>query len=143
MTPSLASIGPGDSEHRLPTVLLVEDDLEMQQLVRLVLRRRCNVLVASSAAEARGQLVAHPGDVRMILMDLVLAGQDDGLALTRELRSTVPWRRIPIVAETAYAGADYRVAALRAGCDEFLAKPFYARDLRAVIDRYLGKESGS
>jgi two-component system KDP operon response regulator KdpE len=124
-------------------VLLVDGDPETQQLIRLALRRRCEVLVASSAAEARGQLAAHPGEIRMILIDLVLAKPGDGLTLTRQLRRTVPWRKIPIVAETAHAGADDRLAALRAGCDEFLAKPFYARDLHSIVDRYLERQPRS
>jgi CheY-like chemotaxis protein len=122
-------------------VLLVDDDPETQQLIRLALRRRCQVLVASSAAEACGQLAAHPGEIRMILIDPVLAKPGDGLALTRQLRRTVPWRKIPIVAETAHGGDEYRLAALRAGCDEFLAKPFYRKDLHAIVDRYLERES--
>lgn len=139
MTPSSGSAGIRDPGRHLPTVLLVDDDPETQQLIRLVLRRRCEVLMASSVAEARCQLAAHLGEVRMIFIDLMLAKPDDGLALTRQLRRTVPWRRIPIVAETAHA--DYRLAALRAGCDEFLAKPFYAKDLHSIVDRYLERES--
>jgi CheY-like chemotaxis protein len=138
VTPSSGSAGIRDPGRHLPKVLLVDDDPETQQLIRLVLRRRCEVLMASSVAEARCQLVAHSGEVKMIFIDLVLAKPDEGLALTRQLRRTVPWRKIPIVAETAHA--DYRLA-LRAGCDEFLAKPFYAKDLHSIVDRYLERES--
>lgn len=113
----------------------------MQQLVRLALRRRCEVLLASNATEARAQLAAHARDVRMILMDLTLAGPEGGLALTRELRGTVPWRRIPIVAETAHARPEDRAAALRAGCNDFLTKPFYPKELRSVVDHYLAETS--
>jgi CheY-like chemotaxis protein len=131
------------AERSLPSVLLVEDDPEMRELVRLVLRQRCNVLMASSADEARAQLTAHRGDVRMILLDLALSGAEDGLTLTRELRGSDAFRTIPIVAETAYVDDASRLAALSAGCDDFLAKPFYAKDLRSVVDRYIERESRS
>jgi two-component system sensor histidine kinase BarA len=140
VTPPTSASRPA-GRRPLPTVLLVEDDTDMQQLVRLALRHRCEVLLASTAAEARAQLAAHAREVRMILLDLTLVGPEGGLALTRELRSTVPWRRIPIVAETAHVRPEDRAAALRAGCNEFLPKPFYPKELRSIVDHYLAQPS--
>jgi two-component system, sensor histidine kinase and response regulator len=127
----------------LPTVLLVDDDPELHQLVRLMLRRQCDVLVASSAGEARRQLADHPEEIQLILMDIGLAGVEDGLTLTRELRAKELWTKLPIVAETAHVLPEDRSAALRAGCDEFLAKPFYPSELRSLVDRFLKQASDS
>jgi two-component system KDP operon response regulator KdpE len=127
----------------LPTVLLVDDDAELHQLVRLVLRRQCDVLVASSAGEARRQLADHPEEIQLILMDIGLSGAEDGLSLTRELRGNTPWTNVPIVAETAHVLPEDRSAALRAGCDEFLPKPFYPSGLRSLVDRFLKEASDS
>jgi CheY-like chemotaxis protein len=122
-----------------PTVLLVEDDLETQALMKLVLRRSYDVIVASSAAEARALLAARSGDVQLILMDFTLRGSEDGLALTRYLRAQSATRKTPIIAATARSMPQDRLQAYAAGCDAYLTKPFYPRQMLTVIERYLQK----
>ena len=120
-----------------PVALVVEDDGLTQIYMKTILARHFEVLVAGSGAEARTHLADRPKDVRIVLMDLSLKGQEDGLALTRYLRSEERWRALPIIATTAHAFAEDRRNALSAGCDAYLAKPIEPAQLLAIIRKFL------
>ncbi|MGH7898717.1 MAG: PAS domain S-box protein [Candidatus Binatia bacterium] len=119
-------------------VLVVEDDPETQLLMKRFLSRRYRVLVAATAAEARYLLGAYAEEVRVILMDLALKGPEDGLALTRDLRTQPRWRTIPIIATTAHVLPDDRQNALSAGCDLYLPKPVQIPELMTTLERLVG-----
>jgi CheY-like chemotaxis protein len=120
-----------------PTVLVVEDDPDTRTLMTLVLRKDYRVVAAPNARSARAELRAHARSVRLILMDLRLPGPEDGLALTRSLRRTSRWQRIPIVAATACATAEDEAEARRGGCTDYLRKPFYPQELLSAVKRNL------
>jgi CheY-like chemotaxis protein len=72
----------------------------------------------------------------MILLDLMMPGLD-GFQVTRQLKADPETAGIPIVAVSAMARPDDREAALAAGCDDFVRKPFELDDLEAVIRTHL------
>src|SRR5438874_7102248 len=74
---------------------------------------------------------------RMILLDLMMPGLD-GFEVTRQLKSDPATASIRIVAISALARPDDREAALAAGCDDFVRKPFELDELEALIKGYLG-----
>lgn len=117
-------------------VLVVEDDPLTQGYVATVLRRLFEPIIASSASEARAQLAAHP-DVAVVLMDLSLKGDEDGLTLTRWLRAEPRWAKLPIIATTAHALVEDERSAIAAGCDLHLAKPISPRALVTAIQNIL------
>lgn len=102
-------------------ILVVEDDPANQLLVRAVLESAgYHVEVASTAAEALSCLtIVSPV---LILMDVQLPGQD-GLSLTRQLKSRPETASIPVVVLTAYAMPGDRENAFAAGCAGYIAKP--------------------
>jgi PAS domain S-box-containing protein len=122
-------------------LLVVEDDPDSQILMKTVLQSRYEVLTASSTGEARQHLAARGAEVRLILMDISLKGQEDGLTFTRDLRSQEQWRNVPIIATTAHAFAQDRDDALAAGCTAYLPKPFRNPELLSLIEQFL--QSGS
>jgi CheY-like chemotaxis protein len=137
--PSDARIGGADGDPgdwAKPCVLVVEDDLETQTMMRAMLRERYRVLTADDAKEAR-RMLAFPGEkVRVVLMDLSLRGDEDGLTLTKALRTDERWRTLPIVAVTAHALSEDRDNALAAGCDAYLPKPVERARLLSVIQGF-------
>ena len=72
----------------------------------------------------------------LVLLDLMLPALD-GFQVARQLKGDPATRTIPIVAVSAMARPDDREAALAAGCDEFVRKPFELDDLEALIRKYL------
>ncbi|MBI2962112.1 MAG: response regulator, partial [Deltaproteobacteria bacterium] len=121
---------------RRPLVLAVEDDDLTQGLLAVTLRGDFDLLHAASAEEARARLAAHP-DIAVVLVDLSLEGDEDGLMLTRWMRSEPRWREVPIIATTAHAMPSDRQNALQAGCTAYLAKPISPAELRSAIRRLL------
>ena len=118
-------------QHR--QILLVEDDLDTQELLRTVLEGQgANVTVVNSSAEALPELQRLKPDV--IISDIGMAGEN-GYDLIKKIRSLEPEQggRVPAIALTAYAGASDRRRALLAGFQTHLAKPVNAEDLVAVI----------
>jgi PAS domain S-box-containing protein len=76
----------------------------------------------------------------LVLMDLRLPGEIDGLEATRRLRKSERGAAFRIIAVSASAYDLDRSECLAAGCDEFLAKPFREEELWAMIERALGLE---
>ena len=117
-------------------VLIGEDEPDNQVILQTVVES----LVGARAAVA-GDGLAVLASVererpRMILLDLMLPALD-GFQVARQLKGDPATRAIPIVAVSAMARPDDREAALAAGCDEFVRKPFELDDLEALIRKYL------
>lgn len=125
-------------------ILLVEDEELNRALVKAVLARadvaavrEAAVLDAPSLATARQRLSSE--DVDLVLLDMNLP-DGNGLNLARELAaaSGPAGRRKPaVVAVTASVLPQDRAAAIEAGCDGFLDKPYAAADLVATVARHL------
>jgi DNA-binding response OmpR family regulator len=125
-------------------VLVVEDEPDAQTLLRYILEPKYEVITASSGEEMRRQLEAYPERMSLILMDLKLEGDEDGVALTKHLRGEDRWKVIPIVALTACSTGDDLRRAIEAGCDDYVPKPFYRKQLTGLVERLIdnnGKES--
>jgi two-component system, OmpR family, KDP operon response regulator KdpE len=125
-------------------ILLVEDEELNRTLVKAVLARadveavrQAEVLDATSLAAARERL--QSADVDLVLLDMNLP-DGNGLVLARELAGGgMPAGRgkPTVVAVTASVLPQDRAAAIEAGCDGFLDKPYAAADLVATVARFL------
>jgi two-component system KDP operon response regulator KdpE len=122
------------------TILLVEDEELNRTLVKAVLSRAqiaavrdAEILDASSLAGARAQLGSSAID--LILLDMNLP-DGNGLTLARELAAGGRPKPV-VVAVTASVLPHDRAAALDAGCDGFLDKPYAAAELIAVVAEHL------
>ena len=117
-------------------VLIGEDEPDNQVILQTVVESLVGV-----RAEVAGDGLAVLDSVTrerpdMILLDLMMP-RLDGFQVTRKLKGDPTTASIPIVAVSAMARPDDREAALAAGCDEFVRKPFELDDLEAVIRTYL------
>ncbi|MDR0181858.1 response regulator [Lysobacter arvi] len=111
-------------------ILVVDDDREIRQMVAEYLRR--NGLRASEAADGREmRAVLDTNVIDLIVMDLMMPGED-GLTLTRNLRAG-KHRAIPVVMLTAREDQTDRIIGLEMGADDYVTKPFAARELLARI----------
>ena len=117
------------------SILVVEDDPNSQKLASFTLSKDYDLCFAESVADSKKMLNTH--DVQMILLDLSLRGDEDGLDLARYLRGEDKWSKIPIVALTAHAFTSDRDRCMEAGCNDFMTKPFRLTDLKETIQRLI------
>jgi CheY-like chemotaxis protein len=115
-------------------VLVVEDDPASRAMLELIVKRRYSVLTAATGAEARTHLAVHGSAIGIVLMDISLKGDEDGLALTRFIRETPALRDMRVIATTAHALPSDRQRCLAGGCDGYLAKPFNTAELFAAME---------
>jgi two-component system, OmpR family, response regulator len=109
-------------------ILIVDDDGEIRSLLTRYLEK--NGLRATAVGDGRAMWRALDGGAfDLIVLDLMLPG-DDGLTLCRTLRSKSD---IPVIMLTARGDETDRIVGLEMGADDYLPKPFSARELLARI----------
>ncbi|MGN5354368.1 response regulator [Ralstonia sp. L16] len=115
-------------------ILIVDDDREIRELVSTYLTKNgLRVTASSDGRHMRAFLEANTVD--LIVLDLMLPG-DDGLVLCRELRAG-KHKATPVLMLTARDDETDRIIGLEMGADDYLAKPFAARELLARIKAVL------
>ncbi|MBI3897881.1 MAG: response regulator [Gammaproteobacteria bacterium] len=111
-------------------ILVVDDDVEIRELLTEYLQKNgFAVTAAGDGRQMRAALAVTPVD--LIVLDLMLPGED-GLMLCRDLRATGA-SAVPILMLTARGEETDRIVGLEMGADDYLAKPFAARELLARI----------
>ncbi len=111
----------GNLTEAKPRLLIAEDDLENQKFLQLFLNKYFTVDICDSSLTFYELLDKEKFDI--ILMDISIKGEKNGLQLTRELRKNPDYSAIPIVCYTAHALNRDRINALEAGCNVYLSKP--------------------
>jgi len=120
------------NNHSAPTILIVDDDPKLQQLLSRYLGEQGYVTaVAGDGVEMDNWLQNHHPD--LVIMDLMLPGED-GLSLAQRLRSS---KNIPIIMLSARGEEVDRIVGLEMGADDYLPKPFNPRELIARIHAVL------
>ena len=120
---------PGGSSR----VLVIENDRELAEEIRLELEAGGHaVQVAETLTE--GLRAARSGDASVLVVDRLLDGEN-GLSINEALRGEGKWT--PALAISELTSVDERIAGLKAGCDDYLVKPFDVRELTARIGALL------
>ncbi len=107
-------------------VLVVDDDADVAQFVRIVLERRAGMRVHTADTADRAVQILRTHEIDVMISDIEMPGTS-GLELADRARALRP--RLPIVMMTAHASVDYAITALRRGADEFLRKPIATAEL--------------
>jgi len=119
-------------------VLVVDDEPQIVRALKVVLREAgFEAVPASTAAEALDQAAVRPPEAAIV--DLVLP-DGDGVEVTRRLRE---WSDMPILVLSAMGDEDQKVRALEAGADDYITKPFGARELVARLQAALRRAAPS
>ena len=112
----------------VPVVLVIEDEPQMQRFLRAALEsHNYRPIEATTAREGIAQATGRTPDV--ILLDLGLPDAD-GIDLTRRIRE---WSSTPIIVISARGKEQDKIAALDAGADDYLTKPFGVGELMARL----------
>ncbi len=127
-TASAALSGP------MPRILVADDNADMRAYVARLLRDRYEVTAVPDGAAALAALRTAPAD--LLLSDVMMPGLD-GFGLLRAIRADPTLRRLPVILLSARAGEEARSEGLDAGADDYITKPFSARELLARVSANL------
>ena len=118
------------------TVLLVDDDADLHELVRHAFERDGFEVPAVTSAQAALDRLAHETP-DAVLLDIMMPGRLSGLDVLRSLRARPGTRRLPVVVVSALASEHDRVTGLELGADDYVVKPFSPRELVARVKAIL------
>jgi signal transduction histidine kinase len=132
MTPLKDALKPVETSRngQQPQVLVADDEPDMLRFIRSQLQSSYHLLEAvdgQQAVEKAGQFLPD-----LILLDMMMP-EKDGLQACREIRERTSTQSIPIILLTARADEETKLAALKAGASDFLAKPFSVTELHVRI----------
>ena len=120
---------------QLPLVLIVEDNEDNAEIVRLYLKSLCRVDRASDGKSALKMIAKN--QYQVIMMDINLGTGLDGLKIAHEIREMENYRNVPIIAITGYTMSGDRGKILQGGCTHYIAKPFNKALLTNIITEVL------
>ena len=114
-----------------PRVLLADDNADMRSYVRRLLGPRYDCELTANGLEALTAARRRRPD--LLLTDIMMPGLD-GFGLIRQIRQDQGLRDVPIIVLSARAGEESSIEGLSLGADDYLVKPFSARELIARVD---------
>src|SRR6185369_13115024 len=119
-----------EAAERSTRVLVVDDNADMREYLTRMLAPRWTVETAIDGQDALAAIRARRPDV--VLTDVMMPNLD-GFALIARLRANEATADLPVIVLSARAGEESRIEGLQAGADDYLVKPFSARELVARV----------
>ena len=113
------------------TVVLADDNADMREYVQRILSPQFTVITARDGQDALEKMLICRPD---LLLTDVMMPHLDGFSLLKLVRETPELRQVPVILLSANAGEESKVEGLEAGADDYLVKPFSARELLARVD---------
>jgi PAS domain S-box-containing protein len=117
-----------------PRILLADDNADMREYVRRLLAPRFEVEAVADGESALAAARKNPPD---LLLSDVMMPKLDGFGLLQALRASENTAAVPVILLSARAGEESRVEGIGAGADDYLVKPFSARELVARVQTHL------
>lgn len=117
---------PPPTDGPLPRVVVADDNADMRDYLRNLLQPHYRVELVEDGARALEAVRREPAD--LVLTDIMMP-ELDGFGLLRALRADSATRDLPIIMLSARAGEEARIEGIDAGADDYLVKPFSAREL--------------
>ncbi|MCC6616986.1 MAG: response regulator [Anaerolineae bacterium] len=111
---------------------MIDDDPELQHLVRILLSRNNMEVIAAANVAAAVKLLATPPLPDLILLDLMLPDQN-GISFLRQMRARSMFDGVPVIVLSALVDPQQIREALDAGADRYLTKPYIANNLVSYV----------
>ncbi|HWF90861.1 MAG TPA: response regulator [Terriglobales bacterium] len=115
-------------------VLIVDDNADMREYVGKLISPMCEVETAADGEAALKAILERPPD--LVLSDVMMP-KLDGFGLIKKIRADERVAKLPVILLSARAGEESRVQGISSGADDYLIKPFSARELVARIETQL------
>ena len=117
-----------------PRILLADDNADMREYLRRLLATKYEV---EAVADGDAALAASSRQEFDLVLSDVMMPKLDGFGLLKALRAEEKTKTLPVILLSARAGEESRVAGMGAGADDYLVKPFSARELMARVEAHL------
>ncbi len=121
------------------TVLVIEDEPAIQELIAFNLKQAGHIVVAAPSAELAGRMIKHALP-DLILLDWMLPGMS-GIDFARKLKGDGYTKAIPVIMLTARGEEHDKIKGLETGADDYVTKPFSPRELNARIKAVLRRRA--
>lgn len=118
-------------------ILMVEDHTDIRKLIRMTLEFE-NYEIHEAADGTAGLAMARSVHPDLVLMDVMMPGEIDGLEACRRMQLDPELKDIPVVMLTARGQARDREEGMKAGAVDYLVKPFSPLELIEVIEKLIG-----
>jgi PAS domain S-box-containing protein len=112
------------------TVLVVDDNADMRAYIKNLLKKRYHVVTANNGIDALYQIKEHAP--QLILSDVMMPVMD-GIQLLKAVKENVQTQNIPVILLSARAGEESKIEGYETGADDYLIKPFSAKELLARV----------
>jgi signal transduction histidine kinase len=122
------------SEESRARILVADDNTDMREYLRRLLATKYEV---EAVADGESALEATRRETFDLILSDVMMPRLDGFGLLKALRADEKARTIPVILLSARAGEESRVEGMSAGADDYLTKPFSARELMARVEAHL------
>ena len=130
----IATTPGGQPAGQRARILWADDNADMREYVSRLLGGRFDVQAVADGQAALEAARANPPD--LVLSDVMMP-RLDGFGLLRALRADPQLREVPIILLSARAGEESRIEGMEAGADDYLIKPFSARELVARVETHV------
>ncbi len=117
-----------------PEILLVDDNADMREYIQRLLERQFRVVTAADGEQALAMLERSTPD---LLVSDIMMPRLDGYGLLRKVRDDPRWRELPVILLSARSGEEAKIEGLEAQADDYVVKPFAARELLARVSHQL------
>lgn len=134
VSPAQLSTSQPRTDRQRARILIADDNSDMREYLRRLLVQKYEVEAVSDGQAALN--VARLQDIDLVLSDVMMPNLD-GFGLLKQLRLEERTKTIPIILLSARAGEESRVEGMDAGADDYLVKPFSARELLARVEAHL------
>lgn len=130
----LGEASTSEGEERRYRIVLADDNADMREYVRKLLQRQYDVEAVANGEEVLLAVERERPD--LVLTDVMMPILD-GFGVLHALRSDARWSTLPVILLSARAGEEARVEGREQGADDYLVKPFSAKELLAVVRSHI------
>lgn len=130
------TVSLSERNNDVPTLLLVEDDLEMQAYIQFTLQAYYNIIIAGNGYEGLKVLETKSNQIQLIISDVMMPVMD-GYEFLETVKKDERFAAIPIIMLTALSDTKHKLKGLRMGIDDYLTKPFVEEELIVRIDNLI------
>jgi DNA-binding response OmpR family regulator len=125
----------------VPTVLIADDDADHRELLRIALHRFGHEVVEATDSHTAKRVI-DAGGLDAVLLDVRMPG-GSGIELCRRLREDPATATLPVMFVSADVNDHRILAALQAGADDYLIKPFHRAELGTRLENLLRRPGGA